>query len=93
MDADGSDVRRLPNHSETDEYLPRWSPDGTRIAFASYRDDYLDIYVMDVDGSNLQRLTKHSSRDDSPVWSPDGTRIAFRSDRDGNWNIYVIEIK
>ena len=70
---------------------PSWSPDGSRIAFTSYRDGNWDIYVMDADGSNQQRLTDNPAVDRMPSWSADGSRIAFVSGRDGNWDIYVMD--
>ncbi len=36
---------------------PVWSPDGTRIAFESYRDGKSEVYVVNIDGSGLTRLT------------------------------------
>ena len=56
-------------------YLPVFSPDGTRIAFMSTRDGQAEIYVVNVDGSNLRRLTNHP-------WTtspPPGRRRAPRS--------------
>ena len=52
MDADGSNLRRLTNHS-ADDYSPSWSADGRSIAFTSERDGNREIYVMDADGGNL----------------------------------------
>ncbi len=99
VNADGSNQRQLTD-DDTTNWWPAWSPDGTKIAFASNRDGNWDIYVMpapgwggqvDVDGNNQQRLTEDAGRDWWPVWSPDGTRIAFHSDSDGNWDIYVVD--
>jgi Tol biopolymer transport system component len=56
---------------------PAWSPDGSRIAFASKRDGTSHIYVMQADGSGTRRLTDTAKEDDHPSWSPDGTRIVF----------------
>ena len=64
-----------------DEY-PSWSPDGTKIAFASDRDGNYEIYVMNADGTHQTRLTNNAAYDMSPAWSPDGTRIAFDTQRD-----------
>jgi Tol biopolymer transport system component len=69
---------------------PAWSPDGTKIAFASTRDTNSEIFVMDPNGSNIVRLTSNPAADGQPVWSPDGTKIAFATDRDGNDEIYVM---
>jgi uncharacterized protein (TIGR03437 family) len=77
MNADGSNQTRLTNGF--DEF-PRWSPDGTRVVFQSFRGGHAnEIYVMNADGTNQTRLTKNLSDDDllSPIFSPDGTRIAF----------------
>jgi TolB protein len=71
-------------------WLPRWSPDGTRIAFSATTDGNEEIYVMNRDGANLRRLTNHPAADGAPTWSPSGTQIAFRSDRSGGPEIYVM---
>ncbi len=89
MNADGTDVRQLTNHPESD-HAPAWSPDGTQIAFHSLRDGNWEIYVMNADGSNVRRLTDHTQRDWRPSWSHDGQLIAFHSHRDGNANVYVM---
>src|SRR5215218_2152738 len=72
---DGSDLTPLTNTPDTDESTPKWSPDGTKIAF-SITDDVsfdTDIYVMNADGSGQDYLTDGSY----PVWSPDSKKIAF----------------
>jgi len=70
---------------------PAFSPDGTRIAFASNRaDNNNEIYVMNADGSGLRRLTDHPAADLIPTWSPNGTQIAFVSDRTGTPQVYIM---
>jgi Tol biopolymer transport system component len=69
---------------------PAWSPDGTRLAFSSPRDDDWEIYLIAVDGRGETQLTNNRAADWLPAWSPDGKRIAFVSDRDGNWEIYTM---
>jgi Tol biopolymer transport system component len=71
MDADGSDQTRLTNNPSRD-YLPAWSPDGSRLAFTSDRDPdgFYEVYVMDADGSNQTRLTNSPNTDYRPAWSP-----------------------
>jgi Tol biopolymer transport system component len=69
---------------------PAWSPDGSKIAFASERDGNFEIYSMSSSGENPVRLTQNPASDSRPAWSPDGSRIAFVSNRDGNSEIYVM---
>ena len=66
---------------------PRWSPDGSRIAYVYRTENFSEIFVMDADGSNAQRLTRSQSSSLSnndwtfwPTWSPDGSQLAFVSD-------------
>ncbi|HEY9401497.1 MAG TPA: DUF4214 domain-containing protein [Pyrinomonadaceae bacterium] len=89
VNPDGSGVARLTIDPAGD-FLPVWSPDGTRIAFISTRDGNAEIYLMNADGSNQRRLTNNPAVDEYPTWSPDGKQIAFDSDRDGNYEIYVM---
>jgi Tol biopolymer transport system component len=82
MDADGTNQRQLTNNTGMD-IDPSWSPDRSRIAFASDRagrdaaDDSYSIYVMNADGTGAVSLTTGRS----PAWSPDGTKIVFSSAR------------
>ena len=54
---------------------PRYSPDGTRIAFAHSGTITAEVSVYDVPGKTLSRLTTGSGR--SPEWYADGKRILF----------------
>lgn len=58
------------------EVQPRFSPDGTRIAFTSDRGGGDNIWVMNVDGSDKRQVTNESFRLlNQPDWSPDGRFI------------------
>jgi TolB protein len=71
-------------------FLPAFSPEGSKIAYTSTGDGNSEIYVMNRDGSNRQRLTNHPAIDVTPTWSPTGTQIAFTSDRTGSPQIYIM---
>jgi TolB protein len=75
-----------------ENWLAAWSPDGTRLCFASAREGngHTNLYVVNRDGSGLRKLTSHTSINTSPTWSPNGTQVAFTSDRTGAPQIYVI---
>ncbi|MCC6392383.1 MAG: PD40 domain-containing protein [Bryobacterales bacterium] len=73
------------------EQGPRYSPDGTRIAFASNRSGALEIWVANANGENLNQLTTFNGPPTgSPMWSPDGKFIVFDSRPNGNPDIYVV---
>jgi Tol biopolymer transport system component len=77
MSAQGTDERRLTDDA-FEEHDPRWSPDGSRIAFVSNRTGAWEIYMVDRDGGEPRRVTRCAGgRAGTPVWSPDGKRIAF----------------
>jgi len=61
------------------EVHPRFSPDGSRIAFTSDRGGGDNIWVMNADGSDKRQVTKEEFRLlDQPTWSPDGRFIAAK---------------
>jgi len=72
------------------EFTPALSPDGRRIAFASEREENLDIYVIDARGGSPLRLTEDPAADRDPVWFPDGASIAFVSDRGGGVGVWKV---
>jgi len=82
---DGSNLRRLTSTDGVDDQ-PAWSPNGTRIAFRSFRSGHGDIWVMGANWTGQTNLTNDylpaTSDEHYPAWSPDGSRIAYGSDID-----------
>ncbi|HEV8237497.1 MAG TPA: protease, partial [Gemmatimonadaceae bacterium] len=64
-----------------EESFPRFSPDGTRLAYSADYDGNTDVYVVPAAGGDPKRLTYHPGLDRVRGWSPDGKRIVFASDR------------
>jgi serine/threonine protein kinase/sugar lactone lactonase YvrE len=77
FDKSGGNWRNLTN-DKFRERLPRWSPDGTKIAFNSDRSGKYQIWTINPDGTNLQQLTfSEKLGTNSAVFSPNGLRLAF----------------
>jgi dipeptidyl aminopeptidase/acylaminoacyl peptidase len=69
--------RRLTS-GEKQDAAPRWSPDGSELAFASNRTgEKKQLYVIPLAGGEARRITDLEESVRDPVWSPDGTRLAF----------------
>lgn len=81
---DGRGLENLTAPEGGFAYWPRWSPDGTKIAF---HNDPGQIWVMDADGSNARALAAGFR----PSWSPDGSQIAFMNNgAQGSFDIFVM---
>jgi tricorn protease len=84
-------TRNLTNTSGAHDKWPRWSPDGSRIAFISDKSGEEEVWVVAQDGSKpAEQITNggHAMRY-APEWSADGSRIAF-GDKDGK--IFVLTL-
>ncbi|MFC3310563.1 amidohydrolase family protein [Blastomonas aquatica] len=78
MPVGGGSARRIAEGLAFDTH-PRFSPDGSRIAFTSDRGGGDNIWIMNADGSNKRQLTKETFRLlNNPSWSPDGQYIVAR---------------
>lgn len=73
--ASGGQARQLTSNAAYDSY-PIWSPDGSKIAFASSREGSLDIYVMNKFGGEPKRLTTRSTNETPIAWR-DNEHILF----------------
>src|SRR5437867_12699283 len=76
----GSEVRRLTDHHARD-ISPRFSPDGTLLAFSSNRDGNHNVYVVPASGGKPRQLTFHSADDMVINWTPDGRKVLFAASR------------
>ena len=91
----GTSLRLTIN--SVDDTTPRYSPDGSKIVFASNPDGPLlsqyEIFVMNSDGAGRTRLTNNAVGEMSPDWSPDGKKIVYTnigSGMVGDASIYVM---
>lgn len=76
--SDGSDFRRITEDSARDR-VPRWSPDGKRLAFMSARSGRFEIWSIQPDGGSPTLLTEESPPGGVwyPAWAPDGVHLSY----------------
>jgi Tol biopolymer transport system component len=64
-------------HSAKVDRMPRWAPDGARLAFLSDRGDRAQVFLIPNDGGEAEALTEAETAVTAFEWSPDGRHIAF----------------
>jgi Tol biopolymer transport system component len=80
--ADGSQRRQLTSPPMSAVGSPRWSPDGTQIAFAAHTAGGARAFVISAEGGAPRQVTNGESGpvgDIDPSWSPDGSTLVFSS--------------
>lgn len=85
--ADGSGTRLYRKGASQ----PAFSPDGTRIAFHSWRLDSWGLSTMDISGAN-QIIIANFVEDQLPTWSADGSEIVLLSRREGDRKSRLIRV-
>ena len=76
VNTDGSEHRPLTTGNRSDT-SPRWSPDGTRLAFLSDTDGRPQLYLRWMDSGQTARLTNLEQSPEALEWSPDGRMLSF----------------
>jgi dipeptidyl aminopeptidase/acylaminoacyl peptidase len=78
INSDGTDHRALTTGNHNDA-SPRWSPDGTRLAYLSDTDGKQQLYIRWMDTGQTARITNLEQSPEAINWSPDGKMLSFSS--------------
>lgn len=79
-------------YGEWSDITPAISPDGKRVAFASNRDGYWDLYTLDLQTGDVSQLTNTQTYDAAPSWSPDMAWIAYETFQNGNLQVALLPL-
>jgi TolB protein len=89
MDSDGANHRFITN-GQALAISPRFSPDYSRIAYVSYLNNRVRVFVYDVGAGTQRAVFESANTTFAPRWSPDGRFILFSMAVAGNTDIYRI---
>ena len=72
---------------------PDWSPDGKRILYTSYRNDALELWVLELSSGQTRELVANGAVNLDARWSPDGTKVAYVSTAfQGRFHVFVLPV-
>jgi Tol biopolymer transport system component len=91
IDVEGNgEITPLPTQGGGD-YDPSWSPDGTKIAFTSLRDnDRPQVFVLNLLDNTVVQVSQSEKHDFQPDWSPDGLRLVYISTAMGPYQVWTM---
>ena len=71
---------------------PRWSPDGSRLAYVSFESRKPVVYVQTLDNQARVKVADFKGSNSAPAWAPDGRSLAVVLTRDGVSQLYQVAI-
>ncbi len=89
VDVETRETHTLTSNAARDA-APTWSPDGRRIAFASDRDGFHGLFVVDASGGAPVRLATQPAATSAVQWSPQGRDIVFAAGDYGSRRILTM---
>jgi len=92
VDYDGENLKQLTNHKSI-SIIPKWSNDGTKIFYTSYRYGNPDLFVIDFTEGKIKTFSKFQGLNIAGGTSPDNTKLILTMSRGRDPSIYIIEIQ
>ncbi len=90
-DFDGENVRQLTADKSIAQ-MPRWSPDGKKMLFNSYRDGGTMMYLRDTETGSVRRISGRTGLNIGAAWAPDGSRFALTLSPEGDPDIFLMDL-
>jgi TolB protein len=92
MDLDGHGVQPVTKNGSIN-LSPAWSPDGTEIAWTSYKMSNPDLYVKNLGTGRTRALSNIKGVNTSPDFSPDGGQIAMARSVDADSDLFLVDAR
>lgn len=87
----GQDVRQVTRHKHL-VVSPRFSPDGTHLAYSSYHSGNQNLYLTDLRQNQVTRaISRRKGMNLAPAWAPDGKSMIVTLSKDGSPDLYRID--
>ena len=92
VDLASGEVSTLVRTPDRHNRLPRWSPNGSQIAYISERPSFNQLYLVDAQTGQERQVTDVPHDLGEITWSPDGTRILCTVNRLGAYDLGVVDV-
>ena len=89
VDYDGANLLRMTANRQLN-LCPSWSPDGSEIAFSSYRDGQQGLYGLDTSTGQVRNIIAMEGLNYGADWHPSGEELVLALSKTGNPEIYRI---
>jgi TolB protein len=90
-DYDGNMIRQM-TADKSIALLPRWSPDGKKVMYNSYKDGGPLLYMKDIPSGEVKRISGRSGLNIGAAWAPCGSKVGLTLSRKGNPDIFIIDL-
>jgi TolB protein len=90
-DADGHNLRQL-TRDNTISMAPKWSWDGSRFVYTSFRSRFPDVYLVNLDTGDRKCIANYPGLNSSAAFAPDGRAVALILSKDGNPELYIKDL-
>ncbi len=88
---DGSELKSTTDHKSV-LLAPRWSPDGTLLAFTSFKQGRPEVYIRHLKAGTERKVASFEGLNLCGAFSPNGKKILLTLSKDGNSEIYAMDV-
>jgi dipeptidyl aminopeptidase/acylaminoacyl peptidase len=91
VDVESGKVRALSGTPSTHDHSPRWSPDGSLVAYSSELSGWYELHLVRADGTDGRQLTREQADFVDHRWHPDGDRLVAARSRGGRFDLVLVD--